>query len=360
MSTSTIVTTEHTELLQKVVKEIVNDPSTYLGAKYLPSVALPVRKVRVEVWEATGGLTKEHVVGTDPTYIQSGGFRTQEFEPPAYKEKIIVDEKEILYLREVGMNDRSQRGVKQYIDRRVDQLNRRLEARIEKLRWDVLLTSKFSYQGVDVDFGIPAGNRATPSIAWSTDNVNANNSADPVKDLRYWIHGGLAAFRKYKITGMICNPNTARWIMDNTAVQSLVKTYFSAENFGAYEPQKTLQMLIPQCPPLTVYNGWYQSESVVSGKLTVGNAIYMIPDGYILFEVALPGGDQYGEFVQGLNLASGSVDAPGAGKFLIVEDNSTPGSKGGPGNPYIDIIAGVYGGPKLDRPFDVLTAFVGT
>jgi hypothetical protein len=50
--------------------------------------------------------------------------------------------------------------------------------------------------------------------------------------------------------------------------------------------------------------------------------------------------------------------SPGFGKFLVVEENIAPGTKGGPGNPYIDIFAGVYGGVKLDRPFDVLTAKV--
>jgi hypothetical protein len=65
-----------------------------------------------------------------------------------------------------------------------------------------------------------------------------------------------------------------------------------------------------------------------------------------------------GEFVQGVHLASGTPDEPGFGKFLIVDENIAPGTKGGPKNPYLDLISGVYGGVKLDRPFDVLTAKV--
>jgi hypothetical protein len=85
----------------------------------------------------------------------------------------------------------------------------------------------------------------------------------------------------------------------------------------------------------------------------------MIPDGYIYFEVSnLPGGDMVGEFVQGIHLSSGSIESPGYGKFLIIEENIAPGTKGGPSNPYIDALAGVYGGVKLDRPFDILTAKV--
>ena len=129
-------TTEHTQVLQKLINEVVNDPTTYRGSALIPSISLPVREVFTEVIEATGGLTQEHVVGTDPTYIRSFGSRVQKFEPPAFKEAILYDEKKILNLRELGQNDRSKRGIRQYIDKDIDRLNRRLEARIEKQRWD--------------------------------------------------------------------------------------------------------------------------------------------------------------------------------------------------------------------------------
>lgn len=357
--TNNFVTNEHTAVLQKLVREVVNDPSTYLGSKFIPSIAIPARRIRTEVIEASGGLTNEHVVGTQPKYIQSFGSRVQEFEAPAYKEAIHYDEKKILYLRELGQNDPSKRGIRQYIDNDVDRLNRRLEARMEKSRWDAILDGQFTYVGATVSFGIPSGNRVTPSVVWSSDGINVNNSADPIKDLRNWVFGGTAAFRKYKITKMIISPNTARWILDNTNVQSLVKSYFSAENYGSYDVNKTLQLLIPGCPEVEIYDGWYQTESVDSnGKITVSDAIYFLRDGYIFFECKLPGGDKIGEFVQGLHLASGSIESPGHGKFLVIDENTAPGTKGGPANPYLDILAGVYGGVKMDRPFDVLTAKV--
>lgn len=352
-------TTEYTEVLQKLVKEVVNDPSTYLGSKYLPSIALPVHRIRTEVIEASGGLTNEHVPGTDPKYVQSFGTRVQEFVPPKFKEAIHYDEPKILYLRELGANGRNTRGIRQYIDQDIDRLNRRLEARIEKLRWDAIFTGGFSYQGKTFSYGIPAGNQVAPvGAVWSSDGLNANNSADPIKDIRHWTLGGTAKFRKYKIRAMVMNPNTARWILDNSNVQSLIKQYFASDVFGAYELNKTIQMLVPGAPVVEIYNGWYQNETITNGVISVGDAQYFIPDGYIWFECALPGGDKIGEFVQGVHLAEGTVDAPGFGKFLVVEENIAPGTKGGPKNPYIDIVAGVYGGVKLDRPFDVITAKV--
>lgn len=352
-------TNEYTEVIQKVVKEVVNDPSTYIGSKYLPSVALPVSRVRTEVIEASGGITEEHMPGTSPKYVQSFGTRVQEYQPPFYKEAIHWDEQRILFLRELGANGRNIRGVQQRIDLDIDRLNRRLEARIEKQRWDTIFNGGFSWMGKTVSFGIPAANAETPTAIWSSDGIVANNSANPIQDLRYWVLGGSDAWRKYNITKIVMNPNTARWILDNSNTRAYLTSFGANPVINSYDLNKTLQFLIPGLPEVEIYKGWYQTESVdANGKITVSDAIYFIPDGKLFFECSLPGNDKIGEFVQTLHLASGSIADPGVGKFLVVEDNTQPGTKGGPMNPYVDIVAGVYGGVKLDRAFDVLTADV--
>lgn len=352
-------TNEYTEVIQKVVKEVVNDPSTYIGSKYLPSVALPVSRVRTEVIEASGGITEEHMPGTSPKYVQSFGTRVQEYQPPFYKEAIHWDEQRILFLRELGANGRNIRGVQQRIDLDIDRLNRRLEARIEKQRWDTIFNGGFSWMGKTISFGIPAANAETPMAVWSSDGLVANNSANPIQDLRFWVLGGSDAWRKYNITKIVMNPNTARWILDNSNTRAYLTSFGANPVITSYDLNKTLQFLIPGLPEVEIYKGWYQTESVdANGKITVSDAIYFIPDGKIFFECSLPGNDKIGEFVQTLHLASGSIADPGVGKFLVVEDNTQPGTKGGPMNPYVDIVAGVYGGVKLDRAFDVLTADV--
>lgn len=358
--TNEFITNEQTAVIQKLIREIVNDPSTYVGSRYLPSVSVPARKIRNEVIEANGGLTNEHVPGTNPKYVQSFGTRVQEFVAPEYKEAIHYDEPKILYLRELGQTDTSKRGIKQYIDNDSDRLNRRLEARIELLRWGAIFDGSFDWMGVTFSYGVPNANRAVPlGAVWSSDGINANNSANPLIDIRYWTQGGLAAFRKYKITKMIMNGNTSRWILDNTNTRSFIASLGANSAFSAgFDLDTVLKYAIPGSPPVEVYNGWYQQETITDGKITVGNATYFIPDGYIFFECSLPGGDKIGEFVQGAHLATGSVDAPGYGKFFVVDDNLASGTKGGPGNPYMDLIAGVYGGVNLQRSFDLLTAKV--
>lgn len=356
---SEFFTNEYTEIIQKLIREVVNDPKTYMGSKYLPSIALPVSRIRTEVIEASGGLTNEHVPGSNPQYIQSFGTRAQEYSPPFYKEAIHYDERRILYLRELGQNSRNIRGIQQYIDIDIDRLNRRIEARIEKQRWDTIFNGGFTWMGKTISFGIPSGNRATPiGAVWSSDGLNANNSADPIRDLRFWLMGGLDAFRKYSFNAIVMNGNTARWILDNTNTRAYLTSYGANPAIGEYDLNKALQFLIPGLPRVEVYNSWYQTESVVNGQIVVSDAIFFIPDGYIFFQNTLPGNDKIGEFVQTVHLSAGSINDPGFGKFLVIEDNTQPGTKGGPGNPYIDLIGGVYGGVKLDRAFDVMTAKV--
>lgn len=353
-------TDEYTAVLQKLIFEVVNDPSTYIGSKYLPAVAVPTKKIRTEVVEASGGLTTEHAPGAPVGYVQSFGSRVQEYQAPEYKEAIHYDEDKILNFRELGQNDTSKRGIRQIINEDIKRLNRRLEARIEKLRWDNIFNGGFTWLDKTFSFGIPAGNAATPVVAnWSLDGISANAAANPLIDLRFWLQGGLAKFRKYTVTKIIMNPNTARWILDNANTRSFLTSYGANPSLGDFTVQKVLAFLMPGCPEVVIYNGWYQTESVdTSGKITVSDAVFFIPDGKIFFECALPGGDKIGEFVEGIHLASGTIDSPGYGKFIVPEENIAPGTKGGPGNPYMDVIAGVRGGVKLDRAFDVLTAVV--
>lgn len=358
--TNEFFTTEYTSVIQKLVQEVVNDPSTYLGAKHIPAVAVPVDTIQVEVIEASGGLTPEHALGTDPKYTQTIGTRVQEFSPGFYKEAIHYDEKKILHLRKLGQNDRSQRGIRQRLDRDIDRLNRRLEARIELLRWNALFTGSFTYMGKVFSYGIPAANTAVPITAvWSTDGgLTPNGSANPINDIRYWVMGSYAQFRKYKIRRLVMNGVTSRLILENANTKAYLSSIGANPNVSEWSIQKLMSFLIPGGPEVEVYNGWYQEETIVDGKITVGDAVFFIPDGKIYFECELPGGDLVGEFVQTNHLASGTIDAPGFGKFIVPEENIAPGTKGGPGNPYMDVFAGVYGGVKLDRAFDVLTANV--
>lgn len=357
---SKVFAAEHTRVLQEVIREIETDPAEYLGAKYMPAIDMPTASVFVDVLEARGGLIKEHTLGTDPQSSNRRQFRTQQFAPGFYKEFIRFNEGDILRLRELGMNDQSKRGIRQHLNENALVLNNRIEARMELLRWQAIFNGTYVYDSKTVDFGKPAANDVSPTVPWGNSSggqfTTANNSATPIADLRFWLMGGYAPFRKYKKTKIVMNPNTARVFLDNTTVQSLIQNRFASESYKMHDINAVLQFLVPGCPPVEIYEGWYQTETAdnTTGQITVGDAIFFIPDGKIFFECKLPDNNKVGDVCMTLNLSNGSIDSPAAGKFIIVDEHI----EDRPGNPYIDVLGGFHGGPRLKRAFDVLTATV--
>jgi hypothetical protein len=356
---SSVFAAEHTRVLQEVIREIEVDPTEFLGVKYLPTVEIPSTSVFVDVLEARGGMVQEHTLGADPKASSRRQFRTQQFSPGAYKEFIRFNEGDILRLRELGLNDLSKRGIRQHLNENALVLNNRIETRIEFLRWQAIFSGSYTYDGKVINFGVPGANQVSPTVAWGqvvSGAYVANPGSTPVQDLRYWILGGYAPFRKYKITKIIMNPNTARVLLDNASVQSLIQYRFAAESYKMHDVNAVLGFLVPGIPQVEVYGGWYQTESVnaTNGLIGVSDAVYHIPDGKIFFECKLPDNNKIGDMVMTLSLANGSVDNPAPGKFVLVDEHIEDRK----GNPYIDLIGGFYGAPRLKRYQDVLTASV--
>lgn len=356
---SSVFAAEHTRMLNEVIREIEVDPTEFLGVKYLPTTEMAVTSIFVDVLEARGGLVQEHTLGADPKAAQRRQFRTQQFAPGAYKEFIRFGEDDILRLRELGKNDQSQRGIRMHLNENALVMNNKIEARIEYLRWQAIFNGSYTYDGRVINFGVPSQNQVSPTNSWGQVVSGAyvsNPAATPIQDLRYWILGGYSPFRKYKITKIIMNPNTARVVLDNVNVQSLIQYRFASESYKMHDINNVLSFLIPGMPQVEVYGGWYQNESVnaTTGQITVTDAVFFIPDGKIFFECKLPDNNKIGDFCSTLSLANGSIDNPAPGKFVLVDEHI----EDHPGNPYIDLIGGIYGAPRLKRYQDVLTASV--
>lgn len=359
---SRVFAAAETRVLQEVIREIETDPTEYKGAVYMPAIEVPATTVFVDVLEARGGLIQEHAIGNDPQSAPRRQFRTQQYAPGAYKEFIRFNEADILRLRELGLNDQSKRGIRQHLNENALVLNNRIEARMELLRWQAILNGTYVYDGKTVDFGKPSNHDVAPSVPWGLNDGSGNftvtnPAATPVQDMRYWIMGGYAPFRKYKKTKIVMNPNTARMVLDNPNVQSLIQSRFASDNYDKiHDINAVMKFLVPGMPEVEIYEGWYQDESIdaTTGLITVSDGIYFIPDGRVFFECKLPDNNKIGDVVMTLSLANGSIDAPAPGKFIIVDEHI----EDRPGNPFIDVFGGFYGGPRLKRGFDVLTATV--
>lgn len=358
---SKVFAAAHTRVLQEVIREVETDVTEYIGARYMPAVEIPSTTVFVDILEARGGLISEYTLGTDPQAAPRRQFRTQQYAPGAYKEFIRFNEGDILRLRELGLNDQSKRGIRQHLNENALVLNNRIEARMELLRWQAIFNGTYVYDGKTVSFSVPGANNVTPLVPWGFSSggvfTAANPASTPVQDLRYWIMGGYPTYRKYKITKVIMNANTERMVLDNPSVQSLIQSRFAGDqSYKQHNINEVMGFLIPGMPPIEIYKGWYQTESIdaTTGQITVGDGIFFIPDGSIYFECKLPDGNKIGDMVMTLTLANGSIDNPAPGKFILVDEHI----EDRPGNPYIDLFGGFYGGPRLKRPFDTLTATV--
>lgn len=357
---SSIFAGAHTRVLNEVIREIETDPTTYLGAKYLPAREIAATTVFLDVWEARGGLMQEHTLGADAQFSARRQFRTQQYSPGYYKEAIRFGEADILHLRQLGQNDQSGRGIQEHLNENGLALNHRMEARMELLRWQAIFNGTFTYDNKVVSFGVPAANNVAPTAVWGFNDgagnyTTANPAANPVFDFRTWVDGGYATFRKYVITSAIMNPNTARMFLNNPNVQSLIQYRMASDSMtGNYDINKALSFLVPGAPPVTIYKGWYQPETInaTTGQITVGTAQYFIPDGSIYFETDLPDNNKIGDFVMTLNLSNGDINNPTPGKFIVVDEKI----KDHAANPHINLVGGFYGGPRLKRGFDVLTA----
>lgn len=353
---------EYTQAISEVLWEVVGDPSTFIGQKILPAVNKEEHFIVTTMINDYGGLASDHLIGSDTKRIAGAGYRNQTFSPMFTKEFIQMNEKDITYLRDIFSKDLSKTGVLEYLNTFAMQLDLRMENKIEKLRWDALLYGQVEYFDDVVSYGIPVENRVYPVTApWFLQPDNqANPAADPVKDLRYWLSGGVKLFRKYKIKDIYMNSNTARVFMDNPNTKDYIPSgWMSNTNIQSYDITKIAPFLVTGLPPITVYDGvWMPQTEDNDGQITTGDGVYFIPDGLILFDCDFKDKSKLGDFILGINPVNLMSGSRSYGKFILIEDCTLSGTRGGLNNPFINIYGGFSGGPRINRSRNVLTADV--
>lgn len=355
-----IFASDETQAVVEVINQVESDPTQYWGRQLMPALNMPTSKIYVDVWESRGGLTNERGANSDPQAIGRPQWHTQSFQPGAYEEFVRFKEQDLLFLRELGQNDQSRRGIQSMLNRTAKVLNNRIEARMELLRWQAILNGTYTYDGKVVDFAKPAQLDVAPTIPWilelSPGVFTANPAATPIEDMRFWINGGYDPFRKYTIKEVWMGPHTQRCVLDNPQVQSLIQNRFAADTYKNHDVGELLTFLVPGMPPIKTYKGSYlpESRNAVTGQIATGDAIYFLPAGRIFFVVEYPDDPTVGDVAMTLHLRSGTVAQPGVGKFLVVDEKIETNRS----NPYIDLLGGFNGGPRLKRGFDCLTATV--
>lgn len=331
--------------LGEVAQDVINDTSMYRGAEVMPTVQRGSNTIRSIVREAMGGLTLEHMLGTEPKKVQRPAKRSNIYAGGFYREAFELDEAEILFLTNFATLDFTDRGIREEMNAINVKGMHRVANRMEQLRWTTLFNGTWSWQGQTVDFGVPGGNVLTPSVAWTTPAT-----AVPLTDIRNWV---TVALRKYRVRRIWMNQVTANNMLATTQIANLLSAVGGRQEDLRNDPNALLKFHFPGAPEIVVYDGWYTTETETAGVISQSAPISFIPDNALYFEIQPKDNGKVGEISMTPNLQNGSIDVPGEGIIFATKDKSDD-----PGNPRMEFISGFNGAPRLILIPDIFTGDV--
>lgn len=353
-----------TNLLREI--GTVMDPKSFYS-HYVPDVLSEATTVVVETIQPVVGAQQDRKTGQPFPEVVKLGNQSATFTPEYSGEKIVVDEQDILSLREIGINNFSIRGIAQYLSIWTEQLAVRMYTKKQILIQEAIFQGQFSWYGQTFSFGVPGGNTLVPisGIPWATGSpLVMNPAAQPLTDLRYLI-ANQPSLRRLKpfMKGIAMNRNTHSWMYQNPQVQQLIQYgYMANPNLVKHESRgATMEEMIEYFLGGDIKIGVYVDDSTYVADATdpLGNAAgsinYFIPDGYIVFVFDL---DTYGgptvDFVYTPAIQNGtSFLEARPGMFMVMEDLTQAGTYGGYENPSIKLLAGFNGLPRIIRPSDL-------
>ncbi len=292
-------------------------------------------------------------MGTDPKIGIRPGSVLKEYEPFYFKEADLIKEDEILRARELGtlggvvnLDAQIARTMKARVDRNF--------LRAEWLTWGML----------------------TGSIALNDDNVKASETF-PIQtaqtDIPFSNHDQakpLAFFNsiRLKFRGTGAGAQGATAFMNQTTCNDILENAndkdihgFRAQNFATltYDLEQVNKILQTRgLPTIEIYDEGYYDDA--------GQFQLFIPNGTVVVVGKRPAGEVVGNFglTPSLHNENGGMPAPGFFSFILVNGDANPGAQasmgmlGASGNPKIEIIGGMYGGPVLWYPRSVIACDV--
>ena len=356
-----------TNLLREV--GTVMDPKSFYSY-FVSDVMSEATTVVVETIGAIKGVQQDRKIGQPFPEVVKVGNQSATFTPAYSGEKIVVDEQDIISLRQIGTNNFGIRGIAQYLSIWNEQLAVRMATKKNILLQQAIFEGQFSWYGQTFSFGVPSGNTLVPvsGIPWATptgpgDALVMNPSATPLTDIRYLI-SNQPSLRKFKnfFKGIAMNRNTASWFYSNPQVQQLIQYGYMANQTLVDRASRgaTMESMIEYFLGGDIKIGVYVDDSkyVADDKDPLGNADnstnFLIPDGYLLFVFDLSRfGGQTVDFVFTPAVQNGSYLDARPGMFMVMEDLTQAGTFGGYENPSIKLLHGFNGMPRVIRPNDL-------
>jgi hypothetical protein len=353
-----------TDLLREIGTVI--DPKSFYS-HYVQDVMSEATTVIVETIGQITGAQFDRKLGQPFDVVQKVGNQSASFQPMYSGEKIIVDEQDILSLREIGVNNFSIRGIAQYLAVWTEQLAVRAYTKKQILLQEAIFQGQFSWYGQTFSFGVPGGNTLVPISGqpWAVGSpLVMNTNATPLTDIRYLISNN-PSIRRLKpfFKGIAMNRNTHTWFYTNPEVQQLIQYgYMANQNLVHREDRGvTMESMIEYFLGGDIKIGVYVDDSTYIPDANdplgnpAGTASYFIPDGYVflVFDLMSYGGNVV-DFVYTPAIQNGgSFLEARPGLFMAMEDLTQPGTYGGYENPSIKLLCGFNGMPRVKRPNDL-------
>lgn len=330
-----------TQEITHIVRNRAYDPSLYIGSRFCPLQSEYVTDIQYDILEPSYGMTTAHGLGSDVKNIDVPTMATKRFGTAYWKEKIRIDEAKLLNARAAGAYNK--RAGRDLVVQAALQLDTRLETRMEWLRWQAAMNGKIVINDNGVNFTVTYGIPDVNKIDISTDNARkwTATTSDPQNELDAW----LKIFRGSGASGktLYFNSDTAGVMAKNEKIRDMLKQCHYAGMLSASNITQALKMLFPKLT-FVVYDGGYLAEDK-SFKM-------FIPDGVVVL-IGEYTGEKLMDFVTTLSLHNGGINKPQPGKFSMVKDRSSNAD-----NPFIELLVGLYGLPRIFHPDWLVTAKV--
>lgn len=170
-------------------------PRTYVGATLFP--VKTVNELSFEYWKDANLLpvmASLQAYGAEAQIASRDGAKKISGEIPPIKRKIPLDERMLLALRREGAGDNEL--VRNQIYNDLDNMIDAVQARIEKMRMDAVaygaLTLAENGVVMNVDYGVPAGNKETLEDADNKNGFWNYANAEPITKLQEWVSAVVA------------------------------------------------------------------------------------------------------------------------------------------------------------------------
>jgi hypothetical protein len=290
----------------------VPTPINLILNQYLPDRQINDIEAAMDQVTRTNRAAKFRAWDSEVPTSKRDSFQRTKVSLPPLGVKLPIGEYERLMLERIRTGGDNRNAYVEAIYNDAEQLSREVRNRMELARGDVLTDGKFTLTGengltIEADFGLPAGNLVSPSIAW-----NDVDNATPLGNYKTWTDAYVDLNGEMPGVGL-----TSRKVVNNLLLSAEIRALFDRGNAVAGPPN----LVTPQQlnTVLTAYG--YPPLATYDTRIDVdGTATRPIPEDRLIFLPSDPaslGFTAWGITVEALELATGQnpgllfTDLPG-------------------------------------------------